>query len=110
MSGSTENPLPIACTMGVFSAAERMRHAALVIKLHAAVLGAEALPAGRRYRFAPEAANMTMLGEFISLERLCCPFFEFTLTVEPGSRALWLGLTGPEGTREFIEEEFRGMP
>ncbi len=45
---------------------------------------------------------MALLGEFIQLERQCCPFLRFQLTVEPGGGPIWLELTGPPGTREFL--------
>ncbi len=107
---SENNSLPIACNMGVFSPEARERHAAVVKWLKASVLDGRELPDGRRYRFAPEPSALTMLAEFIALERLCCPFFEFTLRLGSGSQTLWLDLTGPEGTREFVSHEFRGMP
>ncbi len=46
-----------------------------------------------------------LAAEFITRERLCCPFFRFELALEPGSEALALRLTGPEGVREFIRQE-----
>jgi hypothetical protein len=41
----------------------------------------------------------------IPKERLCCPFFGFTLRVEPERGALWLSLTGREGVKPFIRAE-----
>lgn len=35
----------------------------------------------------------------------CCPFLRFQLTVEPGRGPIWLELTGPAGTREFVAHE-----
>lgn len=43
--------------------------------------------------------------EFISLERLCCPFFGFALDVAPEGGALWLSLTGRDGVKPFIAAE-----
>jgi hypothetical protein len=43
--------------------------------------------------------------EFISLERLCCPFLGFALEVEPESGPVWLRLTGREGVKAFVREE-----
>jgi len=42
--------------------------------------------------------------EFIGAESQCCPFLRFRLTLEPGGGPLWLELTGPPGTREFLAE------
>jgi hypothetical protein len=43
--------------------------------------------------------------DFIANERLCCPFFGFTLEIEPEGGALWLRLIGPEGIKLFIRAE-----
>jgi hypothetical protein len=45
------------------------------------------------------------LGEFITFERLCCPFFGFAIEVEPEGRAVSLKLTGREGVKPFIKAE-----
>jgi hypothetical protein len=38
----------------------------------------------------------------IDLERQCCPFLRFELKVLPANGPIWLELTGPEGTRDFL--------
>ena len=43
--------------------------------------------------------------EFISLERLCGPFFGFELQVEREGRSVWLSLTGRDGVKPFIMAE-----
>jgi hypothetical protein len=45
------------------------------------------------------------VAEFIANERLCCPFFGFTVEVEPQGGALWLHLTGRDGVKSFIQAE-----
>ena len=60
------------------------------------------------YEFSFPGGSDTLVGvaEFISRERLCCPFLEFTFKVWPDYEVITLLLTGPEGTREFLREEF----
>ena len=43
--------------------------------------------------------------EFISLERLCCPFFGFELQVKREGGSVWLSLTGRDGVKPFIMAE-----
>ena len=43
------------------------------------------------------------IAKFIENERLCCPFFNFGLEVEPNSGPLWLRLTGGEGVKEILQ-------
>jgi len=44
--------------------------------------------------------------EFITLERLCCPFFEFELIAEKADGSMWLRLKGGDGVKDFIKIEF----
>jgi hypothetical protein len=66
------------------------------------------LPDGVRLRFAADAERLAMLATFIDLERRCCAFLRFRLTIEPGGGPVWLELTGPPGTREFLAAELTG--
>jgi hypothetical protein len=66
------------------------------------------LPDGVALRFATEPERLAMLATFIDLERQCCAFLRFRLTVEPGGGPLWLELTGPPGTRDFLAAEVVG--
>jgi len=34
------------------------------------------------------------------------PVLKFTIRVEPGDGAIWLEMTGPEGTKELLVEVF----
>jgi len=57
---------------------------------------------GLRWRFAPSAEFLTAAAKTIDAERQCCRFLKFVLTVEPDSGDMWLEMTGPEGTAEFL--------
>ena len=39
--------------------------------------------------------------EFVTYERLCCPFFAFELEVEKENGAMWLKLRGREGVKDL---------
>jgi hypothetical protein len=60
---------------------------------------------GFAFRLQDSAELLANLGEFVTLERLCCPFFGFTIEVEPEGGAVWLKLTGREGVKPFIKAE-----
>lgn len=60
------------------------------------------LDSGYALRFAPEDALLPDLATLIDLERQCCPFLTFDLKVLPANGPIWLELTGPEGTRDFL--------
>ncbi len=38
----------------------------------------------------------------IAAERRCCRFLQFVLTMEPDEGPVWLEVTGPPGTAEFL--------
>jgi hypothetical protein len=57
---------------------------------------------GVALRFAPSAARLAAIAAVIDAERRCCRFLHFRLSVEPDEGPLWLELTGPEGTRDFL--------
>jgi hypothetical protein len=45
-------------------------------------------------------------GDWISLERQCCPFLNFEVSVSGTDTLWWLTLTGPEGVKPLLEREF----
>ena len=46
------------------------------------------------------------LAQLIVFERECCPFLRFNLSVEATNGPLWLELTGPDGTKAFLQSLF----
>jgi hypothetical protein len=61
-----------------------------------------------QFTFPSEAQLITKIAEFISNERLCCPFLNFTLKVNSETEPMSLSLAGPIGTQEFLRLEFNG--
>jgi len=64
---------------------------------------------GYEFRFTDESDVLRRLAEFVSLEKLCCPFLRFEIEVEAESGPVWLRLTGRAGVKEFIREEISGL-
>ena len=97
-------PIPLACVATAIPAAERAPHAALLARLFGTARGERReVAGGYRYRF--DAAAFDDLARWIANERRCCPFLAFTLAVTPGGGPLWLDVTGPAGTRAFLDAE-----
>lgn len=63
------------------------------------------LPDGFALQFAGDAETLLQIVQFITLERLCCPFFRLMLEAEPQHGATWLHITGEEGIKPFIVAE-----
>jgi hypothetical protein len=96
---------PFACDMSAFSPAERQQHMASIAEVFGAVEEIRELPDGYAFRLPAETAWVMKVADFITKERLCCPFFGFALQLEPERGALWLRLTGREGVKPFIKTE-----
>jgi hypothetical protein len=103
---SESSELPIACDMTALDAAQRERQQVLMKKFHASLEETRALSDGYAFRLPADAATILSAAEFITIERLCCPFLTFALEVGPAGSPLWLRLSGRAGTKEFIEAEF----
>ncbi|HEV7395570.1 MAG TPA: hypothetical protein VGN86_03580 [Pyrinomonadaceae bacterium] len=96
--------LPVACALTEPELQER--RANLLKNVRTAVLEGKEMENGYAYRFPSDEKWIAELANLISLERRCCPFLNFDLKLEPGFGPIWLELTGPPGTREFLNSLF----
>jgi hypothetical protein len=94
------NELPIACTLT--PDALKARRAGLLPGLAGRAEAREETPDGLRLRFAPSSDTLRAIADAIDAERQCCRFLQFDLLVEPDGGRIWLTLSGPAGTREFL--------
>jgi hypothetical protein len=101
--------IPFACNPAAFQPHERARWRHLLDQLIAAVETARELPDGYALRVNTAAAPLTAVAEWVSLERKCCPFFDFEIKVQSADGATWLTLKGREGVKEFIKLELTGL-
>lgn len=93
--------LPIACSLGNRELAERAER--IRQELFAGAEERRELADGYAFRFAGTGPWGDRIAEFIGSERQCCTFFRFEVGYEPNSGPIWLCMTGPDGTRAFIE-------
>lgn len=99
---------PIACDMSVLSAEQREAHLTTSRTLFSSFQEMRELSNGYEFRLERSDA-IAKAAEFISLEKLCCPFLAFTIEVEPEGGPIWLRLTGRDGVKAFIREEISGL-
>jgi hypothetical protein len=102
-----ERESPFACNAAALNTEDRKRWLALLKKLAEEKQEVRELPDGYAFRFAAETSRIEELAEFISYERLCCPFFELELKSEREVGPLWLKLAGRGGVKQFIRSEFK---
>ena|SRR5438046_1870211 len=90
----------IACNLHAIGAVDRPRYHALVQKLKAAIGGRRELSNGYVFTVESAAIRSEEISEWISLERLCCPFLEFQIIGQ------FLQITGPPAAKAILESEF----
>ncbi len=100
--------LPIACTLT--SAEIEARRATLLPGLLTQAVEQIPLSDGFRWRFVASGALLAAVAETINTERQCCRFLRFVVTVEPNGGALWLDITGTQGTVAFLETLLQSQP
>jgi hypothetical protein len=100
-----ERVSPFACVMDAIEPDKRQQHLATAKHLFHSVKEIRELPNGYAFQLQDEPEMLLKISEFISLERLCCPFFGFTIEIAPEGGAVWLHLTGREGVKPFIQGE-----
>lgn len=110
MKNSLTEELPLICNLGALDRAQRERHQATMSQLFGAVEATEELPDGYAFRWPAESATILQVAEFITLERLCCPFFDFALELEREGGPLWLKMTGRERVKQFLLAEVGLQP
>ena len=92
--------LPVACTLSAH--ALRTRREGLLSDLLGRADEHEELSDGHRLPFASARDTLSLIATTVEAERECCRFLRFQIVVEPDGGPIWLELTGPTGTREFV--------
>lgn len=59
---------------------------------------------GFEFKLPAETELIQKAGSFIARERLCCPFFDFNLSIPSNHQPVWLQLSGREGVKAYIKE------
>lgn len=100
-------PSPVACDMAAIPQDQRQVHIDTSKELFSRIQEFRELENGYGFRFS--SGVIEKLAQFISLEKLCCPFLNFVVEVEEDGGPVWLHLTGREGVKAFIREEISGL-
>jgi hypothetical protein len=96
-----------ACIMDALSPAERTRHFdELSPMLRRLKTDIRELKDGYEFQFPSDRKTFDLVAEWVIQEKLCCPFFNIDIRIEKEGGPLSMRLTGREGTKEFIRDEF----
>ena len=93
------------CDMNAIPLASRNQHIAMTKEVFGAAQAIQELPNGYAFQLPNVQGLLMKIAAFIDNERLCCPFFSFTVSVEPAGGPIWLQLTGRDGVKPFIQAE-----
>ena len=96
----------LTCNINGILPQERTRYERLFEALRGAVKESLELSDGYAFQLDTTQISIGQLVEWVELERQCCPFFWFEVRWEGKNGPVWLRLTGPEGIKEFILDEF----
>jgi hypothetical protein len=96
--------LPIACDLTALTPEERDRRQIVLGAVAQAIIGRSELANGFELSFDAIRLDLAAVGEWIALERRCCPFLHFRLDIEPTGK-ITLALTGGRGVKEFLRAE-----
>lgn len=97
------------CNLEAISAADRPRYKQLVKQLRAAMQNRAEIADGYAFKLDGNTITLPEAAEWISMERLCCPFLTLQLSAS-GTQTDWvLNLTGPEGVKPLLDAEFPGV-
>ena len=100
----TNEPV-MACDLTAIPSEERLQHLLTAEKLLASVLEVQELSDGYALRLPNETEMLLNVAQYIANERLCCPFFDFTLKVGAQNSGVWLWLTGGGDVKLFTRLE-----
>lgn len=94
----------IACNPAAIDPADRPDHevTAKDIFSRSTILEVKELTNGYGFRLPLETSTLHKVIAFVANERLCCPFFTFTLVI---GEQFWLELSGTQEVKDYIKAE-----
>lgn len=95
---------PIACNLSALDSDARAEHRQISKAVLGSVTGIREQPGGYAFRLPTETDMIRKAATFIARERQCCPFFDFALEVERDGGPVWLGVSGREGVKQYVED------
>jgi hypothetical protein len=97
---------PFACNRLALTFEQRKRHFdELGPTLRSLKKGVRELPSGYEFEFPADSNTVQLVAEWAVGERACCPFFDIDMRLECEGGSLWLGITGREGVKQFIQAD-----
>ena len=84
----------------------RERQASLIPALVERAVAIVPFGEGYQLQFESNPEALRLIAEVIAAESSCCPFLKFDLSVPPAQADVTLTVSGPPGTRAFLDALF----
>jgi hypothetical protein len=97
--------IPVACCHTVFTKEQRVEYKSIWEELETRRLGITEIEKGYQYQFPGDSETLRLVNEWVSLERKCCPFLTFSVSVSNEEEPILLQLTGDEEAQTFLQIE-----
>jgi hypothetical protein len=105
MGNPMHEEAPLACNINAIPGNDQARYRDLMTRLRASIRGRTELPFGYSYTLTTESLSLPELADWVTLERLCCPFLNFLIEIDAAG-VVHLTVRGPKGVKQVLEEEF----
>jgi hypothetical protein len=107
-SGKADSPF--ACSLEKSLTKEERAHKKQIAqKMESARIDTKEIAGGYVFRFRPEGVSFAEVADWVTTERVCCPFFDLGIEAERENGPVSLRITGREGVKNFIRAEFQTL-
>jgi hypothetical protein len=94
--------IPIACNIDAISGDQLASYQSVREALETACTGIEERPQAVAFRYPARPELLAAASEWIGLDRRCCAFLGFELSVAPGENEFTLQVGGSEAAKAFV--------
>ena len=97
----------ISCNLGALSPEQMRREQELLTEFQSSRTHPRPIDNGYRFEVPADPKALARLGEFLALERRCCPFLQFDLAIHSGAGPVTLDVYGEDpSVGDFIRNTF----
>ncbi len=91
------------CNITALTAEQRKKHSESTVRLFSVVTNLQEETNGYSFQLPSDSATFQEVSEWIDLERKCCPFMDFSLTIGDEKKPLTLRINGEGQVKEFLK-------
>lgn len=94
------------CDISALDSKKKVRYPELFSQLQPLVRSIDELKKGYAITFGINESDFALISEWVVMDRLCCPFLDFSIDWKSGEDQVLVSITGPdEDAKPFIKAE-----